>query len=181
MSSLCPFFRPLLPHWRHKSVRFLVIKISFKPCVFSSSFNDDSTSLPKQSQVLSLFCFYFSAHLPLLFGGVFFFFLMLFASVVTVGLWSFRGAIWTLSWSKTKVLALLLSCFLCIYSVSLNNTCELFWCFEKLDFVCFQLLFYMHILLSSSENVQCFFLTIADRTVPLPHIRNCWVHIVPSI
>ncbi|XP_022735133.1 uncharacterized protein LOC111288493 [Durio zibethinus] len=56
MSSLCPFFRPLLPLWRHKSARYLVIlhcrtKISFKPCVFSSSSNDDSTSLPKQSEL----------------------------------------------------------------------------------------------------------------------------------
>ncbi|XVE85921.1 hypothetical protein DITRI_Ditri17bG0130800 [Diplodiscus trichospermus] len=56
MSSLCPFFRPLLPQWRQKSARFLVIlhsrkKISFKPCSFSSSSIDDSTSLPKQNQL----------------------------------------------------------------------------------------------------------------------------------
>lgn len=55
MSSLSPFFRPLLPQWS-----FLVIlnsnpKISLKPCVFSSSSssNNDSVPLPKQSQVLS--------------------------------------------------------------------------------------------------------------------------------
>ncbi|KAG8473271.1 hypothetical protein CXB51_035180 [Gossypium anomalum] len=56
MSSLSPFFRPLLPQWS-----FLVIlnsnpKISLKPCVFSSSssssssYNNDSVPLPKQSQ-----------------------------------------------------------------------------------------------------------------------------------
>ncbi|KAB1994098.1 hypothetical protein ERO13_D13G068000v2 [Gossypium hirsutum] len=56
MSSLSPFFRPLLPQWS-----FLVIlnsnpKISLKPCVFSSSssssssYNNDSVPLPKQIQ-----------------------------------------------------------------------------------------------------------------------------------
>ncbi|XP_021299609.1 uncharacterized protein LOC110428188 isoform X2 [Herrania umbratica] len=56
MSSLCPCFRPLLPQWRYKSARFLVVlpsktKISFKPWVFSSSSNDDSASPPRQSQL----------------------------------------------------------------------------------------------------------------------------------
>ncbi|XP_017971498.1 PREDICTED: uncharacterized protein LOC18610478 [Theobroma cacao] len=56
MSSLCPCFRPLLPQWRYKSARFLVIlhsktKVCFKPWVFSSSSNDDSASLPRQSQL----------------------------------------------------------------------------------------------------------------------------------
>ncbi|KAE8682981.1 Integrase-type DNA-binding superfamily protein [Hibiscus syriacus] len=56
MSSLCPFFPPLLPqwNWRHKSSRFLVIlkpntKLCFKPRVFSSSSNHDSFPLPRQT------------------------------------------------------------------------------------------------------------------------------------